>query len=184
MLRLETFLDVSLISKSGTQVANKNVVDNKWRILFYRSFLASTLSLYFFLQINKLLNIEIWRDAATQVFYSLGIGYGSIFMYSSYNKASFKCKTAALSYGVIDTTVGICSCIIVFSLQGFQAHIKHAECVEKLKTLNGSLVEGGDQLSCNASFLSQPVCKFFVLVTDYRIKCSFSSSECFCIFHT
>ncbi|XP_028392282.1 sodium- and chloride-dependent transporter XTRP3A-like isoform X1 [Dendronephthya gigantea] len=116
-------------------------------------------------QINKLLNIEIWRDAATQVFFSLGIGYGTIFIYSSYNKASFKCKTAALCYGLVDTTVGICSCIIVFSLQGFQAHIKHAECLEKMRSLNGSLVEGGDggQLSCNASFLSQPIPDAFSL---------------------
>lgn len=111
---------------------------------------------YFFLKINKLLSIEIWRDAATQVFYSLGIGFGSILMYSSYNNPNFKCKTAAVCYGLVDTTVAICSCIIVFSLRGFQAHIKDDECMDK--GLNQTLAQDEGFHDCNNSFLSQPVC--------------------------
>lgn len=105
---------------------------------------------------NKLLSIEIWRDAATQVFYSLGIGFGSILMYSSYNNPNFKCKTAAVCYGLVDTTVAICSCIIVFSLRGFQAHIKDDECMDK--GLNQTLAQDEGFHDCNNSFLSQPVC--------------------------
>jgi solute carrier family 6 amino acid/orphan transporter-like 15/16/17/18/20 len=107
---------------------------------------------------NKLLTIEIWRDAATQVFFSLGVGFGTILMYSCHNNTNFKCKTAALYYGVIDTAVGICSCIIVFSLRGFQAHFKDRECLKELEErLNETLLE--DYHLCNNTFLSQPVCK-------------------------
>ena len=132
----------------------------------------ATMSIFFFQKMNKLLTIEIWRDAATQVFFSLGIGFGTIFMYSGYNKANFKCKTAALYYGVIDTTVGICSCIIVFSLRGFQAHFKDSECnSEKMRELNQTSSVNIDYHVCNDSFLSKPVCKYSLNSHNLKKTC-------------
>lgn len=106
---------------------------------------------------NKLLTVEIWHDAAIQVFYSLGIGFGSIIVFSSYNNVGLNCKYAAICYGLIDTLVGISSCIVVFSLRGFEAFHENAECKKRLQS---NVSTEMDLSQCNKSFLSDPVSGF------------------------
>ena len=105
----------------------------------FRTLFHHNISFVFLFQLRKLLTLEIWRDAAVQVFFSLGIGFGSLTVYASYNKTGFNTRSAALYYGIIDTTVGICSCIIVFSFHGFQAHTEEKKCEEQLLQSNISL---------------------------------------------
>ena len=35
---------------------------------------------------SKILNVEVWRKAAEQMFFSLGISWGGLIMFGSYNK--------------------------------------------------------------------------------------------------
>jgi solute carrier family 6 amino acid transporter-like protein 5/7/9/14 len=35
---------------------------------------------------EQLLNVEVWRKAAEQMFFSLGISWGGLIMFGSYNK--------------------------------------------------------------------------------------------------
>lgn len=122
---------------------------------------------------SKLLTVEIWRDAATQVFFSLGIGLGSSIVYASYNKVRFKCTTAALCYGLVDTLVGVSTCIIVFSLRGFQAFIEKTKCKE-LFYPNISSIDDVAYTKCNKSLLSEPVSGI-----DYRcLYCFLCFSVC------
>jgi len=68
------------------------------------------------------MNPEVWRTAATQIFYSLGIAFGSVVAYSSYNKKNNNC----LLDGIIVTLINCCTSIfggfVIFSILGYRAH--------------------------------------------------------------
>jgi SNF family Na+-dependent transporter len=55
---------------------------------------GSSIGLKFYLTVddwNKLLEVKVWVDAATQIFFSLGPGFGTIIALSSYNKRTNDC---------------------------------------------------------------------------------------------
>jgi solute carrier family 6 serotonin transporter-like protein 4 len=55
---------------------------------------GSSIGLKFYLSVDdwsKLLEMKVWIDAATQIFFSLGPGFGTIIALSSYNKRTNDC---------------------------------------------------------------------------------------------
>lgn len=61
------------------------------------------------IQIAKLASIDVWREAATQIFFSLGLGYGAIIAYSSYNPIHNNCRKVSTGYLIL-------GCILLGSL--------------------------------------------------------------------
>lgn len=48
---------------------------------------------FYFLQpdFSRLKEVEVWSDAAIQIFYSLGVSFGCLITLSSYNKFNNNC---------------------------------------------------------------------------------------------
>ncbi|XP_075729947.1 sodium-dependent proline transporter-like isoform X2 [Rhipicephalus microplus] len=67
---------------------------------------------------HRLLEIEIWRKAAEQLFYSLGISWGGIIMFGSYNKFSNPVHRDALFVSTMDFITSIIGGIVIFSVLG------------------------------------------------------------------
>uniref|UniRef100_A0A8C9T2E3 Transporter n=1 Tax=Scleropages formosus TaxID=113540 RepID=A0A8C9T2E3_SCLFO len=73
--------------------------------------------------------IQVWRQAATQVFFALGLGFGSVIAYSSYNPPNNNCHRDALVVSVINLLTSILASLVVFAMLGFRAKSITMDCV-------------------------------------------------------
>lgn len=71
----------------------------------------------------------MWRQAATQVFFALGLGFGSIIAYSSYNPKNNNCHRDAFTVSTINFLTSVLATLVVFAVLGFRAKEKVAECI-------------------------------------------------------
>ncbi|XP_072311667.1 sodium-dependent neutral amino acid transporter B(0)AT2-like [Eucyclogobius newberryi] len=74
-------------------------------------------------------NIQVWRQAITQVFFALGLGFGSIIAYSSYNPKNNNCHRDAFSVSLINFLTSVLATLVVFAVLGFRAKTKVKECI-------------------------------------------------------
>ncbi|KFD54297.1 hypothetical protein M513_04839 [Trichuris suis] len=73
-------------------------------------------------QWEKLLQIEVWIDAAAQIFFSLGPGFGVLIALSSYNDKYNNFYRDAFLVGWINCLTSILSGLVIFSTLGYMAY--------------------------------------------------------------
>ncbi|XP_069113236.1 sodium- and chloride-dependent betaine transporter-like isoform X2 [Argopecten irradians] len=71
---------------------------------------------------NRLLNFQVWCDAALQVFYSLGPAWGGVLTMASFSKFHNKCFSDAVLCVSMDLLTAFYCGFVVFSIVGFLAH--------------------------------------------------------------
>uniref|UniRef100_A0A3Q1IY17 Transporter n=1 Tax=Anabas testudineus TaxID=64144 RepID=A0A3Q1IY17_ANATE len=72
---------------------------------------------------------QVWREAATQVFFALGLGFGGVIAFSSYNKIDNNCHFDAVLVSFINFFTSILATLVVFAVLGFKANIMNEKCV-------------------------------------------------------
>uniref|UniRef100_H2YRE5 Transporter n=1 Tax=Ciona savignyi TaxID=51511 RepID=H2YRE5_CIOSA len=87
--------------------------------------------------VSRLKDADVWREAATQIFFSLGLGYGSIIAYSSYNQPKNNCRKDAIFVASANCLTSIFACVTVFSILGFKAKTRAMDCFERYKNVEG-----------------------------------------------
>ncbi|XP_018412764.1 PREDICTED: sodium-dependent neutral amino acid transporter SLC6A17 [Nanorana parkeri] len=80
-------------------------------------------------QIDKMLDPQVWREAATQVFFALGLGFGGVIAFSSYNKQDNNCQFDAALVSFINFFTSVLATLVVFAVLGFKANLMNEKCV-------------------------------------------------------
>ncbi|XP_075405077.1 sodium- and chloride-dependent transporter XTRP3 isoform X3 [Tenrec ecaudatus] len=83
-------------------------------------------------KLEQLANPKAWINAATQIFFSLGLGFGSLIAFASYNEPSNNCQKHAIIVSLINSATSIFASIVTFSIYGFKATFNYENCLNKV----------------------------------------------------
>ncbi|XP_013402004.1 sodium-dependent noradrenaline transporter isoform X1 [Lingula anatina] len=90
-------------------------------------------------KVERLADPQVWNDAAIQVFFSVGAGFGVHLAYASYNKFHNNCYRDCLITAGVNSFTSIFSGFVVFSYLGYMAFKKNTD-IEKVAVDGPGLV--------------------------------------------
>nr|CAD7412345.1 unnamed protein product [Timema poppensis] len=93
-------------------------------------------------KVEKLLDPKVWLDAATQVFYSFGLAFGSLIAFGSYNTPDNNCVRDVILVSITNAFTAIYASIVVFAILGFKAMTNFDKCLvnNKMKLFQHNLL--------------------------------------------
>uniref|UniRef100_A0A3P9JV59 Transporter n=1 Tax=Oryzias latipes TaxID=8090 RepID=A0A3P9JV59_ORYLA len=86
-------------------------------------------------KMEQLANPVTWINAATQIFFSLGLGFGSLIAFASYNQYHNNFQRQAIVVSFINSGTSIFAAIITFAIYGFKATVNYENCLERTRVL-------------------------------------------------
>ncbi|KAL0276997.1 UNVERIFIED_CONTAM: hypothetical protein PYX00_004436 [Menopon gallinae] len=84
-------------------------------------------------KVEKLADPTVWLDAATQVFYSFGLAFGSLIAFGSYNTPKNNCVRDVILVSFCNAATAIYASVVVFAILGFKAMLNYDRCIEHNK---------------------------------------------------
>ncbi|XP_069181360.1 sodium-dependent neutral amino acid transporter B(0)AT3 isoform X2 [Procambarus clarkii] len=114
---------------------------------------------------GKILDPTVWLEAGTQIFFSLGLAFGGLIAFSSYNPVHNNCFRDAVVCGIINCCTAIFAAIVVFSVLGFKAHVTFEHCIEERNSILMELfnttdidhIAAGEMITVNGTRVEGPM---------------------------
>ncbi|KAM9760439.1 sodium-dependent neutral amino acid transporter B(0)AT2 isoform 1-T2 [Dama dama] len=95
-------------------------------------------------ELEIMLEPKVWREAAAQVFFALGLGFGGVIAFSSYNKRDNNCHFDAVLVSFINFFTSILATLVVFAVLGFKATVINEKCIAENSEMIIKLVKMGN----------------------------------------
>ncbi|XP_077422414.1 solute carrier family 6 member 4a [Vanacampus margaritifer] len=89
---------------------------------------------------EKLLSTTVWIDAAAQIFFSLGPGFGVLLAYASYNPFHNNCYKDALVTSSVNCLTSFLSGFVIFTVLGYMAEMRQQDVDAVAKDAGPSLL--------------------------------------------
>ncbi|XP_035857258.1 solute carrier family 6 member 4a [Sander lucioperca] len=89
---------------------------------------------------EKLLSTTVWIDAAAQIFFSLGPGFGVLLAFASYNPFHNNCYKDALITSSVNCLTSFLSGFVIFTVLGYIAEMRHLDVDAVAKDAGPSLL--------------------------------------------
>ncbi|XP_029307496.1 sodium- and chloride-dependent transporter XTRP3 [Cottoperca gobio] len=86
-------------------------------------------------KLEQLANPITWINAATQIFFSLGLGFGTLIAFASYNQYNNNFERQAIIVSLINSGTSIFASLVTFSIYGFKATVNYENCLERTRLL-------------------------------------------------
>ncbi|XP_078395744.1 sodium- and chloride-dependent transporter XTRP3A isoform X2 [Cetorhinus maximus] len=86
-------------------------------------------------KVEQLMDPKSWIDAATQIFFSLGLGFGSLIAFASYNQKNNNCEKQAVIIALINSLTSVFASVVTFAIYGFKATYNYESCLERMMLL-------------------------------------------------
>lgn len=86
-------------------------------------------------KMEELANPLTWINAATQIFFSLGMGFGSLIAFSSYNQYHNNFQRQTLIVSCISIFTSLFVSVVTFAIYGFKATVNFETCLDSLRLL-------------------------------------------------
>ncbi|KAL7836221.1 hypothetical protein AOLI_G00275050 [Acnodon oligacanthus] len=89
---------------------------------------------------EKLQETSVWVDAAAQIFFSLGPGFGVLLALSSYNPFTNNCYRDAIVTSLVNCLTSFVSGFVIFTVLGYMAEQRHVSVEDVAKNKGPSLL--------------------------------------------
>uniref|UniRef100_A0A7N8WHX5 Transporter n=1 Tax=Mastacembelus armatus TaxID=205130 RepID=A0A7N8WHX5_9TELE len=121
---------------------------------------------------DKLLSVEVWVNAAAQIFNSIGIGFGSLLAMSSYNAFNNNVLKDTLTISIINSLTSILAGFVIFSAFGYMSHLQGIP-VSELAVDGPGLV----YVVYPQAFANMPVAQLWAVMFFFMLLCLGLDSE-------
>ncbi|KAJ8267228.1 hypothetical protein GJAV_G00140030 [Gymnothorax javanicus] len=109
---------------------------------------------------EKLLSTTVWIDAAAQIFFSLGPGFGVLLALSSYNPFHNNCYRDALVTSSVNCLTSFLSGFVIFSVLGYMAEMRQQGVEAVAKNAGPSLLF----ITYAEALANMPASTFFAII--------------------
>ncbi|XP_077701801.1 sodium-dependent neutral amino acid transporter B(0)AT2 isoform X1 [Canis aureus] len=117
-------------------------------------------------KLEMMMEPRVWREAATQVFFALGLGFGGVIAFSSYNKRDNNCHFDAVLVSFVNFFTSVLATLVVFAVLGFKANVINEKCITENSKIIIKLLKMGN---ISQDIIPHHINLSAVTAEDYRL---------------